>query len=120
MKILDCYLEWMEAANRSGRTNRNGRAGRVVELQLEPPTPKDLEDKMRKDSEQYIQFVSRMLPPVCGKEAWNEVAEKTKFSTFVTASQEAFALLLYRNGYENGCGCSLILPPPRMVMRQGQ
>ncbi len=41
-----------------------------------------------------------MLPPVYGKEIWNEVAGKTKLSNFVTASQEAFALLLYKNGYE--------------------
>jgi hypothetical protein len=67
---------------------------------LEPPKPDILEMEMRKDCKQYIQFVTRMLPPVYGKEIWNEIAGKTKLSNFVTTSQEAFALLLYKNGYE--------------------
>ncbi len=92
MPVLDCNVEWLEAANRNGR---NG-----TEQVLEPPKPDTLEMEMRTNSKQYIQFVTRMLPPVYGKEVWNEVAGKTKLSNFVTASQEAFALLLYKNGYE--------------------
>ena len=92
MPVLDCNVEWLEAANRNGR---NG-----TEQVLEPPKPDTLEMEMRSNSKQYIQFVTRMLPPVYGKEVWNEVAGKTKLSNFVTASQEAFALLLYKNGYE--------------------
>ena len=92
MVILYCNLEWREAANRS---SRNG-----AEQVLEPPGQEELENEMRKDSKLYIQFVTRMLPPVCGKETWIEVSQKTRLSTFVTASQEAFALLLYKNGYE--------------------
>jgi hypothetical protein len=89
---LSCTIEWLEAANRRGRSG--------TEHLLEPPTPDILEAGMRKDTKQYIQFVTRMLPPVYGKEIWNEVAVKTRLSDFVTASQEAFALLLYKNGYE--------------------
>jgi hypothetical protein len=92
MPVLDCNVEWLEAANRNGR---NG-----TEQVLEPPKPDTLEMEMRTNSKQYIQFVTRMLPPVYGKEVWNEVVGKTKLSNFVTASQEAFALLLYKNGYE--------------------
>ncbi len=92
MPVLDCNVEWLEAANRNGR---NG-----AEQVLEPPKPDTLENEMRTNSKQYIQFVTRMLPPVYGKEVWNEVVGKTKLSNFVTASQEAFALLLYKNGYE--------------------
>jgi hypothetical protein len=62
---------------------------------LEPPKAEILEVEMRTNGKQYIvQFVTRVLPPVYGKEIWNEVAGKTKLSNFVTASQEAFALLL--------------------------
>ena len=93
MSGLQCKTEWMEGANRNGR---NG-----TEQIPEPPTPDILERDMRKDRKQYIQFVVRMLPPVYGKEIWNDMAEKTKLSEFVTASQEAFALLLYKNGFES-------------------
>ena len=92
MPVLDCNVEWLEAANRNGR-NR-------TEQLLEPPKPDILEMEMRTNGKQYIQFVTRMLPPVYGKEIWNEVAGKTMLANFVTASQEAFALLLYKNGYE--------------------
>jgi hypothetical protein len=92
MPVLHCNIEWLEAANRNGR-NRS-------EQVLEPPKPDILEMEMRKDVKQYIQFVTRMLPPVYGKEIWNEVVVKTKLSNFVTVSQEAFGLLLYKNGYE--------------------
>ena len=84
-------IEWVEAATRT----RN-----AEERVVEPPKPKDLEKEMRKDRKQYIQFIVRMLPPVYGKEMWNEIVIKEKFTEFVTASQEAFALLLYKNGYE--------------------
>jgi hypothetical protein len=90
--LLDCNVEWMEAANRN---MRNG-----TEQVPEPPKPEILELEMRKNVKQYMEFVSRMLPPVYGKEIWNEAAGNKKLSKFVTASQEAFALLLYKNGYE--------------------
>ena len=86
-----CNLEWMEGANMSRRGE---------EYVEEPPTPDELEKEMRKDKDVYIQFVIRMVAPVYGKEMWNEVAGKTNLSAFVTTSQEAFALLLYKNGYE--------------------
>ena len=92
MPVLHCNVDRLEAANGNGR-NRS-------EQVLEPPKPDILEMEMRKDCKQYIQFVTRMLPPVYGKEIWNEVAGKAKLSNFLTASQEAFGLLLYKNGYE--------------------
>jgi hypothetical protein len=92
MPVLHCNVEWLEAANRNGRNQS--------EQVLEPPKPDIVEMEMRKDVKQYIQFVTWMLPPVYGKEIWNEVVVKTKLSNFVTASQKAFGLLLYKNGYE--------------------
>ena len=92
MFAFGCIAEWMEGANRTGR---NG-----TEQIPEPPKPEIIEREMRKDSKLYIQFVVQMMPPVYRKEIWNDMAEKTKLSDFVTASQEAFALLLYKNGYE--------------------
>jgi hypothetical protein len=94
MPVLYCNAEWMVAAT----TSRNGRNG--TEQVIEPPKPDKLEMEMRTNGKQYIQFVTRMLPPVYGKEIWNGAASKKKLSEFVTASQEAFALLLYKNGYE--------------------
>ena len=79
-------------------TNISRRGG--GEYVPKPPAPDVLEKEMRKESKLYIQFVIRMLPPVYGKEIWSDVAEKTKLSAFVTTSQEAFALLLYKNGFE--------------------
>jgi hypothetical protein len=72
---------------------------------VEPPKPDILEMEMRTNGKQYIQFVTRMLPPDCclctvRKYGMRCVAGKTKLSNFVTASQGAFALLLYKNGYE--------------------
>ena len=90
--LLAHSIEWLEGANRTRRVGE--------ECVPEPPKPDTLEKEMRKESEQYIEFVICMLPPVYGKEIWSEVAEKTKLSAFVTASQEAFALVLYKNGYE--------------------
>ena len=78
---LTCNLEWMEGANM---------ARRGEEYVEEPPTPDELEKKMRKDEDVYIQFDIHMVAPVYGKEIWNEVAGKTKLSAFVTTSQEAF------------------------------
>jgi hypothetical protein len=77
MPILDCNVEWLEAANVEWleAANRNGR--NQTEQVLEPPKPDILEMEMRTNGKQYIQFVTRMLPPVYGKEIWNEVAGKT-------------------------------------------
>jgi hypothetical protein len=69
MPVLDCNVEWLEAANRNRRNQ--------TEQVLEPPKPDILEMEMRTNGKQYIQFVTRMLPPVYGKEIWNEVAGKT-------------------------------------------
>jgi len=92
INCLAANVEWVEAATRN-RSN-------VTEQIIEPPKPDELEKEMRKDTNKYIQFVVRMLPPVYGKEMWNGIVVKTNLSEFVTPSQEAFALLLYKNGYE--------------------
>jgi hypothetical protein len=60
MPVLYCNVEWMEAANRN---DRNG-----TEQVIEPPKPDKLEMEMRTNGKQYIQFVTRMLPPVYSKE----------------------------------------------------
>jgi len=70
-----------------------------MEQVIEPPKPDELEKEMRKDTDKHIQFVVWMLPPVYGKDMWNGIVVKTNLSEFVIPSQEAFALLLYKNGY---------------------
>jgi hypothetical protein len=56
--VLECNVEWLEAANRNGRNQ--------TEQVLEPPKPDILEMEMRTNGKQYIQFVTWMLPPVYG------------------------------------------------------
>ena len=102
MVQLCCHVEWMESATRTRNAatrTRNGSEEREEQV-MEPPKPADLVKEMRNDTEKDVQFVVRMLPPVYGKEIWNEMAVKTNLSEFVTASQEAFALLLYMNGFD--------------------
>jgi hypothetical protein len=74
-------------------TNQNGRA--------DPPDPDEVEASMRNDHDKYTEFADRMIRAVHGKSIYSSKAADTDFEVLVTPSQEAFTLLLYRNGYKN-------------------
>jgi hypothetical protein len=66
-----------------------------------PPTPTEVETNLRKNKMQYTEFANRMIRAVHGKIRYTESVTKKQFDDLVSPSQEAFALLLYRNGYQN-------------------
>ena len=69
----------------------------------DPPTPDELmgDDGMRKNIGNYTEFADRMVRAVYGKSRYSPGSSTTLFEDLVSPSQEAFALLLYKNGYEN-------------------
>ena len=56
---------------------------------------------MRTDHIQYYEFADKMIRAVHGKSRYGIKANKTMLGDIVRPCQEAFTLLLYRNGYEN-------------------
>jgi hypothetical protein len=50
---------------------------------------------------EYTDFADRMIRAVHGKSRFSDKATTKEFGNFISVSQEAFALLLYRNGYDN-------------------
>ena len=49
----------------------------------------------------YTEFADRMIRAVHGKSRYGDKAATQELSNLVSVSQEAFTLLLYRNGYDN-------------------
>ena len=75
------------------------------EKKRDPPTPEELRESMEKvddeiEKEVYTEFVYRLLPYVVGRTVWENNATNSNLSSFVTPSLEAFAMLLYDNGYK--------------------
>ena len=71
----------------------------------DPPTPEEIRVSgrnliLKNEKEMYTEFVFRMIPYVVGKNVWNNNATNTRLSCFVTPSLEAFAMLIYDNGYK--------------------
>jgi hypothetical protein len=68
-----------------------------------PPSPESVKEQMRNDSATYAEFADYMVRAVHGKSGYAQKAgsKSTTFSEFIPISQEAFALLLYENGYKN-------------------
>jgi hypothetical protein len=68
-----------------------------------PPTPQSIIEGMRNDNANYAVFADYMVRAVHGKYGYAQKAgsKSTTFSEFIPISQEAFALLLYENGYKN-------------------
>ncbi len=66
----------------------------------DPPEPGEIEASMRGDKLQYTEFTDRMIRAVHGKSRYSEKAANTLFGSLVSPSQEAFTMLLYRNGYQ--------------------
>jgi hypothetical protein len=66
----------------------------------DPPEPGEIEASMRGDRLQYTEFTDRMIRAVHGKSRYSEKAANTLFGSLVSPSQEAFTMLLYKNGYQ--------------------
>jgi hypothetical protein len=66
----------------------------------DPPAPGEVEESMRRNRLQYTEFTDRMIRAVHGKSRYGEKAVHTLFGSLVSPSQEAFTMLLYRNGYQ--------------------
>jgi hypothetical protein len=68
-----------------------------------PPSPESLINDMRNDKNTYALFADYMVRTVHGKCRYAQKAgsKEILFSDFIPVSQEAFALLLYKNGYKN-------------------
>jgi len=49
----------------------------------------------------YTDFADRMIRAVYGKSRYSSSSAMALFDDFISPSQEAFALLLYKNGYDN-------------------
>ena len=56
---------------------------------------------LRSDVARYTEFADRMIRAVYGKTRYNPSSSTVVFDDLISPSQEAFTLLLYRNGYEN-------------------
>ena len=68
----------------------------------DPPKPEDLEaDGLRSDVGQYTEFADRMIRAIYGKNRYSHNSSTALFDDLISPSLEAFALLLYKNGYEN-------------------
>jgi hypothetical protein len=67
-----------------------------------PPTPDELgEDGFRSKVAVYTEFADKMIRAVYGKNKYSHSSSITLFDDLVGPSLEAFALLLYKNGYAN-------------------
>jgi hypothetical protein len=66
----------------------------------DPPAPGEIEASMRKNRLHYAEFTDRMIRAVHGKSQYGEKAVHMLFGSLVSPSQEAFTMLLYRNGYQ--------------------
>jgi hypothetical protein len=66
----------------------------------DPPEPGEIEASVRGDKLQYTEFKDRMIRAVHGKSRYSEKAANTLFGSLVSPSQEAFTMLLYKNGFQ--------------------
>jgi hypothetical protein len=73
------------------------------ERKPDPPKPEDFlaVDGLRGNATRYTEFADRMIRAVNGKSRYDPSSSTTLLDDLVPPSQEAFALLLYKNGYEN-------------------
>jgi hypothetical protein len=73
------------------------------ERKADPPKPEELMDNtgLRSNVAQCTEFADRMIRAVYGKTRYNPGSSTTLFDELISPSQEAFALLLYKNGYDN-------------------
>jgi hypothetical protein len=68
----------------------------------DPPKPDEIEENgLRSKVERYTEFADRMIRAVHGKSRYGTSSTAILFDDLISPSQEAFTLLLYRNGYNN-------------------
>jgi hypothetical protein len=68
----------------------------------DPPKPEEyVENGLRSKVAGYTEFADRMIRAVYGKSSYSPSSSTVLFDDLISPSQEAFALLLYNNGYEN-------------------
>jgi hypothetical protein len=68
----------------------------------DPPTPDNIEENgLRSDVGGYTEFADRMIRAVHGKSRYGNSSTAILLDDLISPSQEAFTLLLYRNGYKN-------------------
>jgi hypothetical protein len=68
----------------------------------DPPKPEEyMENGLRSKVARYTEFSDRMIRAVYGKSRYSPSSSTILFDELISPSQEAFALLLYNNGYEN-------------------
>jgi hypothetical protein len=67
----------------------------------DPTDPERLISELRKNKLSFAKFADRMVRAVYGKSRYGVAAERSRFDTLVSKSQEAFTLLLYKNGHSN-------------------
>ena len=87
--VVTIPIEWIAKTNKDRKPD--------------PPKPEELmEDTgLRSAVDQYTEFADRMIRAVYGKTRYSPGSSTTLFDDLISPSQEAFALLLYKNGYEN-------------------
>ena len=78
-------------------------AATTKERKEDPPKPEDLlaSGGLRCDVATHTDFADRIIRAVYGKTRCSPSSGTTLFEDLISPSQEAFALLLYKNGYEN-------------------
>jgi hypothetical protein len=81
------FTEWIRTTTKNGDSD--------------PPSPDTFELALRTNAKQYNEFADRMIRAVYGKSRYADDLEKKEFDALISKSQEAFTLLLYRNGYES-------------------
>ena len=68
----------------------------------DPPKPDEIEENgLRSKVGSYTEFADRMIRAVHGKSRYGTSSTATLLDDLISPSQEAFTLLLYRNGYNN-------------------
>ena len=69
--------------------------------------PKDIvDDTRRQTNECYFDFANFFISPIAGKQKFETRCWRFAFSTYVTISDEAFALLLFENNYDRWLDCA--------------
>jgi hypothetical protein len=68
----------------------------------DPPKPDEIQENgLRSKVGGYTKFADRMICAVHGKSSYGTSSTTTLLDDLISPSQEAFSLLLYRNGYNN-------------------
>jgi len=82
------FSDWISATTRKGVSD--------------PTRPEEITaNGLRLDVKGYTDFADRMIRAVYGKSRYSSSSGAKLFDDFISPSQEAFALLLYSNGYDN-------------------